>query len=243
VSNVAVSLPVRRGLAYLAFAGITWGTTGTAVDLVYRTSNLGPIVVSFWRCAGGLVLLLCAGTARRIHTPTARDALGAARPDHPRAGRRLPGRERDANPHSCRPLLGTRRHGHGHGHGYGPVPDRVVRVGRGDRTRGEHDRDLGRRPRPRRVRRSDRPGGAARRWRRSGRDRGGRVVRAATTATVLLLEPVRAAVLALALLGERLTAATLVGGFLLLTTVLGLAAAESRAVRPGRVSREPGVHR
>jgi len=86
VSNVAVSLPVRRGLAYLAFARITWGTTGTAVDLVYRTSNLGPIVVSFWRCAGGLVLLLCAGTARRIHTPTARDALG-------RHGRTIHGRD------------------------------------------------------------------------------------------------------------------------------------------------------
>lgn len=57
---------------------------------------------------------------------------------------------------------------------------------------------------------------------------GAAVVRAATTATVLLLEPVSAAVLALTLLGERLTAATLAGALLLLTAVIGLAAAESR---------------
>lgn len=30
-----VSLPVRRGLACLAVAGVTWGTTGAAVDIVW----------------------------------------------------------------------------------------------------------------------------------------------------------------------------------------------------------------
>ncbi|MFJ9692699.1 DMT family transporter [Kitasatospora sp. NPDC101183] len=71
---------VRRGLACLAFAGLTWGTTGAAVDLVYRASDLGPAAVSFWRLLAGLALLLAARplrpTARRSSsTPAPRRAL------------------------------------------------------------------------------------------------------------------------------------------------------------------------
>lgn len=51
---------VRRGLAYLAFAGVTWGTTGAAVDVVYRSSDSGPMAVSFRRFLTGAALLLAA---------------------------------------------------------------------------------------------------------------------------------------------------------------------------------------
>jgi DME family drug/metabolite transporter len=59
------------------------------------------------------------------------------------------------------------------------------------------------------------------------------VVRAATAAVVMLIEPVSAAVLAVALLGEQLTAATVTGTLLLLlSAVAGLAVAESRLAEP-----------
>ncbi|MET9896367.1 EamA family transporter [Streptomyces sp. NPDC006465] len=58
MSNHAVGLPVGRGLLYLIVAGAAWGTAGAAASLVYRASDLGPIALSFWRCAGGLALLL-----------------------------------------------------------------------------------------------------------------------------------------------------------------------------------------
>src|SRR5690606_18618340 len=63
---------------------------------------------------------------------------------------------------------------------------------------------------------------------------GAAVVRSATVSVIMLLEPVSAAVLAVALLGERLTAATLVGTLLMLGSVAGLAAGEARAARSGR---------
>ncbi|MGW1535265.1 DMT family transporter [Streptomyces aureus] len=58
MSNTAVGLPVGRGLLYLIVAGVAWGTAGAAASLVYRTSDMGPVALSFWRCAGGLALLL-----------------------------------------------------------------------------------------------------------------------------------------------------------------------------------------
>ena len=57
VSDVS-GLSSGRGLAYLAVAGVAWGTAGAAAGLIYRSSDLGPISVSFWRNAGGLGLLL-----------------------------------------------------------------------------------------------------------------------------------------------------------------------------------------
>jgi DME family drug/metabolite transporter len=45
-------------------AGVAWGTAGAAAGLIYRCSDLGPIGVSFWRNAGGLVLLLLVGLIR-----------------------------------------------------------------------------------------------------------------------------------------------------------------------------------
>ncbi|MFI1188177.1 EamA family transporter [Streptomyces californicus] len=55
--SAAPALPVGRSLLYLVVAGVAWGTAGAAASLVFRVSDLGPLALSFWRCAGGLVLL------------------------------------------------------------------------------------------------------------------------------------------------------------------------------------------
>ncbi|MFK0182600.1 DMT family transporter [Streptomyces rubiginosohelvolus] len=54
---VPSALPVGRSLLYLVIAGVAWGTAGAAASLIFRVSDLGPLALSFWRCAGGLVLL------------------------------------------------------------------------------------------------------------------------------------------------------------------------------------------
>lgn len=57
MSHPVSGLPVGRSLLYLVVAGIAWGTAGAAASLLFRVSDLGPLALSFWRCAGGLVLL------------------------------------------------------------------------------------------------------------------------------------------------------------------------------------------
>lgn len=59
------ALSTGRSLTYLIVAGIAWGTAGAAASLVFRASDMGPLALSFWRCAGGLVLLLGALALRR----------------------------------------------------------------------------------------------------------------------------------------------------------------------------------
>ncbi|MFF1465899.1 DMT family transporter [Streptomyces sp. NPDC058330] len=78
MSHPAFGLPVGRSLFYLVVAGIAWGTAGAAASLVYRVSDIGPLSLSFWRCAGGLVLL---------------SAVLVVRPRRPRA-QAEPGRRR-----------------------------------------------------------------------------------------------------------------------------------------------------
>ncbi|MFE0515409.1 DMT family transporter [Streptomyces sp. NPDC058964] len=63
---------------------------------------------------------------------------------------------------------------------------------------------------------------------------GAAAVRSATVSVIMLLEPVSAAVLAVALLGERLTVPTVAGTLLMLGSVAGLAAAETRGSRASR---------
>jgi drug/metabolite transporter, DME family len=91
VSNVsyapAVGVPVGRSLLYLIFAGVAWGTAGAAASLVFRVSDLGPLALSFWRCAGGLVLLLGALALRARRTAVAGGV--AAGPVEPRRRRLL----------------------------------------------------------------------------------------------------------------------------------------------------------
>ncbi|MEU5046072.1 DMT family transporter [Streptomyces griseorubiginosus] len=64
MSHASSGLPIGRGLVYLIIAGTTWGTAGAVASLVYRTSDLGPAALSFWRCATGLAVLLAVRLAR-----------------------------------------------------------------------------------------------------------------------------------------------------------------------------------
>ncbi|MEU8956676.1 DMT family transporter [Streptomyces sp. NPDC048518] len=58
-------MSVGRGLLFLIVAGTAWGTAGAAAALVFGAGDMGPISLSFWRCAGGFVLLLAARAAGR----------------------------------------------------------------------------------------------------------------------------------------------------------------------------------
>ncbi|WP_405402234.1 DMT family transporter [Streptomyces sp. NBC_01104] len=71
VSNPASGLSVGRSLSYLIIAGVAWGTAGAAASLLFGASDLGPLALSFWRCAGGLVLLLAALVLRPARRPAA----------------------------------------------------------------------------------------------------------------------------------------------------------------------------
>ncbi|MGW3625141.1 DMT family transporter [Streptomyces sp. NPDC000880] len=91
MSNVsyapAVGVPVGRSLLYLIFAGVAWGTAGAAASLIFQVSDLGPLALSFWRCAGGLVLLLGALALRARRAAVAGGVV--ARPAEPRRRRLL----------------------------------------------------------------------------------------------------------------------------------------------------------
>ncbi|WP_263172104.1 DMT family transporter [Streptomyces sp. SCSIO ZS0520] len=80
-TTALTGLPVGRGLLYLIVAGTAWGTAGAAASLLFAAGDLGPLALSFWRCAGGLLLLL----AVRALTPR------RARPVLPRRTRLLRG--------------------------------------------------------------------------------------------------------------------------------------------------------
>ncbi|MFC9594450.1 DMT family transporter [Streptomyces sp. NPDC056944] len=71
-------LSVGRSLLYLIVAGIAWGTAGAAASLIFRVSDMGPLALSFWRCVGGLVLLLgaLALRPRRAAVRTGREPRG-----------------------------------------------------------------------------------------------------------------------------------------------------------------------
>lgn len=82
MSHASSGLPIGRGLVYLIIAGTAWGTAGAVASLVYRTSDLGPAALSFWRCATGLAVLLVVRLARardggggRLTEPHARTAV------------------------------------------------------------------------------------------------------------------------------------------------------------------------
>ncbi|MFD5739157.1 DMT family transporter [Streptomyces massasporeus] len=76
MSNTASGLPTGRGLLYLIVAGVAWGTAGAAASLVYRASDMGPVALSFWRCAAGLVLLLAVRLVRPRAAAPVREPLG-----------------------------------------------------------------------------------------------------------------------------------------------------------------------
>ncbi|MER6915826.1 EamA family transporter [Streptomyces sp. NPDC000594] len=71
--------PIGRSLLFLAVAGIAWGTAGAAASLVFRASDLGALALSFWRCAGGLLLLLAALAVRARRAPRPAPAVPESR--------------------------------------------------------------------------------------------------------------------------------------------------------------------
>ncbi|GIF76603.1 DMT family transporter [Asanoa siamensis] len=65
------TLPVGRGILYILLAGVAWGTGGAVAAVLYETSDMGPLAVSFWRFAIALPVLALAHLARR-RRPVAR---------------------------------------------------------------------------------------------------------------------------------------------------------------------------
>jgi DME family drug/metabolite transporter len=57
--------PATRGLIYVVVAATGWGTAGAVAAALYGHSGLGPLSLTFWRAAGGFVLLLAVRMARR----------------------------------------------------------------------------------------------------------------------------------------------------------------------------------
>ncbi|MFJ3928476.1 DMT family transporter [Streptomyces sp. NPDC090022] len=68
-----------RSLFLLVVAGAAWGTAGAAASLLFLASDLGPLSLSFWRCAGGLALLLGVLGVRALYAPRRRERA-AGRP-------------------------------------------------------------------------------------------------------------------------------------------------------------------
>ncbi|MFF5938224.1 DMT family transporter [Streptomyces sp. NPDC012508] len=309
---------VGRSLLYLIVAGIAWGTAGAAASLIFRVSDMGPLALSFWRCVGGLVLLLGALALRPRQRTT------AAAPAQPRRRRliRILGTGIGLTVFQSAYFAAVEATGLAVGTvvtlGAGPVMIALgARLTMGERLGGGGAAAVGGalaglavlvlggesgevRPLGVALAVLSAAGYAAitllTRW--LGRD-GGRsdalstttwafaigavgllpmaaaeglfphtgqpaevlgllvyvaavptalayalyfagaaVVRAATVSVIMLLEPVSAAVIAVAVLGEELTPATLAGTLLLLTAVTGLAFAEARdaAVRRGEAA-------
>lgn len=69
--------PYGRGLFFVAAAATAWGTGGAVAAVLYRTSGLGPVAVSFWRLVFGIgVLLVVARIAgERDRTPWRRTVV------------------------------------------------------------------------------------------------------------------------------------------------------------------------
>ncbi|MEV4536881.1 DMT family transporter [Asanoa sp. NPDC049518] len=66
------TLPVGRGILYILVAAVAWGTAGAGAAILYDTSGLGPIAVSFWRFAFGVLLLGAVQLATRQRRPATR---------------------------------------------------------------------------------------------------------------------------------------------------------------------------
>jgi DME family drug/metabolite transporter len=73
----------RTGLGFVFVAAVAWGTGGAAAAVLYRSSGLGPVAVSFWRLAVGVAVLAAVLLVRR------RLGVRRATPVPARRGRRL----------------------------------------------------------------------------------------------------------------------------------------------------------
>ncbi|MGC3003011.1 DMT family transporter [Streptomyces sp. G35A] len=314
MSNAVSGLPVGRGLLYLIVAGAAWGTAGAAASLVYRTGDMGPLALSFWRCAAGLLLLLAARLLLRRGRSAAPAPLGRRALRAVATGVGLAVFQTayfaavsatglavatvvtlGAGPVlialGARAALGERPGRGGPAAVGGALAGLVVLVLGGGRATVDPWGVL--------LALLSAAGYSAmtlltRRWGRDGGTdssdttvgafavtsavllpfaaveglvphtgqpglllcllayiatvptalayglyfAGAAVVRSATVSVIMLLEPVSAAVLAVVLLGERLTAATLLGTALMLGSVAGLAVGEARGARNRREERD-----
>jgi DME family drug/metabolite transporter len=61
-----------RGVLFVSIAATSWGTGGAVAALLYRTSGLGPVAVSFWRFILGVGVLAVVVTIRRRRQGTRR---------------------------------------------------------------------------------------------------------------------------------------------------------------------------
>jgi len=50
-------VPKSRGIWLVVFAATAWGVGGFVAAILFKSSGLGPVTVSFWRFVGGAVLL------------------------------------------------------------------------------------------------------------------------------------------------------------------------------------------
>jgi drug/metabolite transporter, DME family len=55
----------RLGAVYVAAAAVAWGMGGVVASVLYRTSGIGPLAVSFWRAAFGVAVLVIVRAAMR----------------------------------------------------------------------------------------------------------------------------------------------------------------------------------
>jgi drug/metabolite transporter, DME family len=73
------TMSTGRGLVCVVFAATAWGTAGAAAALLYDGSGLGPLALTFWRAAGGFLLLLAVRALRPAGTRPARRPEGRRR--------------------------------------------------------------------------------------------------------------------------------------------------------------------
>ncbi|MDH6126623.1 EamA family transporter [Kitasatospora sp. GP82] len=67
MSSAVRTLSIGRGMLYITVAATSWGTAGAAAALLYGSSGLGPMALTFWRAIGGLTLLLLTSLATGRH--------------------------------------------------------------------------------------------------------------------------------------------------------------------------------
>ena len=75
----AASSPARlRGLALIALAAVSWGTTGTVTTLLVSRAGASPLVIGAMRMLIGAVVLAAAASVWRSGAPSVADARPAA---------------------------------------------------------------------------------------------------------------------------------------------------------------------
>jgi len=56
---------MKSGVFFVTVAAVAWGMGGVVASVLYRTSGMGPLAVSFWRAAFGVIVLAVVQAVRR----------------------------------------------------------------------------------------------------------------------------------------------------------------------------------